>query len=110
VREDVATELVGAEQVQPARRLHHGVEVVLLGVERRQPVGKPAGREHDQHDHQADRAERLAAAEVERGIERRALARQRLVGQRGDGTWVGGDDGHAAAPPHEKRIRGSSQA
>src|SRR5262249_48883784 len=63
-REDVAPHLVGAQEVDPARRLHHGAEVVLLRIERRNPVGEAAGEEHDQDDREADGPERLATAEL----------------------------------------------
>ena len=89
-REDVPAELVGAQQVQPARRLHHGVEVVLLGIERRDPAGQHAGREHHQHEHEPEGAERLAPAEPPDDAQRRALGLgHRLGRRRGDGFRLG---------------------
>ena len=43
--------------------------------------GKGRGQEHHDHDDEADRAERLTAKEIQHRVERRFLARQRVVGE-----------------------------
>jgi hypothetical protein len=97
-REDVAAELVGAQQVQPARRLHHRAEVVLLRIVGRDPSGQSAGGKHDQNDREADGTERLPAEEIERDAQRRPLELGRLVGRAAAGGGVRQDDRHGGRP------------
>jgi hypothetical protein len=65
-REEVAAELVGAEDMLPARRLGHRGEVVRRRAVGRHPVGADRRDDHREQKQQPERAHRLAPREGER--------------------------------------------
>ena len=108
-RQQVPAELVRARAVCPARRLDHRGEIVRGRTVRRDPLGQDAGNRHHQHEHQAERAERLAPAEIQRRV-RRAFG-SRIASSAVLETAASRVDGdrHGAALL-TKRMRGSSHA
>ena len=82
-REHVAAELVGAQEMRPARRLRHGAEIVRGGVEGGEPVRRNRGECHQEHQEHAEGAEWLVRAERKHDPERGARDLAIVVGDGG---------------------------
>src|SRR5712691_8669240 len=100
--------------MRPARRLGHHGKVVGGRAVGRDHLGENAGESEDQHQHHADRTDRLADQEGPRDRKDAARREPAFVGEGGNTGRSRVEDGHGSGPQdtyrQARRMRGSSQA
>src|SRR5438477_92813 len=98
-RERYAAELVRLAPTGPARRFGHRGAIVGARVVRRDPFGEDPAEPEDQHQHEADRADRLATEKGGRNAPEAVRRAASLVDENRDSGGGWGDfDGHRAGP------------